>query len=141
MSGERAIPNGEEATPAKRPVQSDMSPGMSANTNLSKSAPVPSDMPVGMSADNIVGMSENTNMPQDKDRNGDRLDAIWKTVSPWKEKLLTLLTERRGEGEGSTYFRTIRTEEREPVDAKGSGTRYARRAGTALCTLLQLSKS
>jgi hypothetical protein len=34
MSGERAIPNGEEATPAKRPVQSDMSPGMSANKNM-----------------------------------------------------------------------------------------------------------
>jgi hypothetical protein len=90
MSGERAMPNGEEATPAKKTVQSDMSPGMSANKNLSKSAPVPSDMPVGMSADNIVGMSANKNMPQDRKIHGDRFAAVRQTVSPRKETLLTL---------------------------------------------------
>jgi hypothetical protein len=131
MSGARAMPNGEEAPPTKTPVQPDMSPGISANKNLSKSAPVPSDMPFGMSANNIVGMSVNKNMPQDRNRHGNRFAAIRQTVSPRKETLLTLLAKRRGEGEVSASLCTIRTEGRGPVNAKGSGTRYARRAGTS----------
>jgi hypothetical protein len=131
MSGARAMPNGEKAPPAKRPVRSDMSPGMSTNKNLSESAPVPSDIPVGMSANNIVGMSVNKNIPQDRNIHGNRLTAVRQTVLPRKETLLVLLTKRRGAGEGSASLSTVSTEGRGPVNAKGSGTRYARRAGTS----------
>jgi hypothetical protein len=95
------------------------------------SCPVPSDMNIAVSANNIVCESANKNMPQDRKRHGDRFAADQQTVSPRKKTLLNLLTERRGEGEGSTSLCTIRTEGRGPVNAKGSGRRYARRTGTS----------
>jgi hypothetical protein len=106
MSGARAMPNVEEAPPAKIPVRSDMSPGMSANKNLSESAPVPSDMP----ANNIVGMSANKHMPHDRNRHGNRFAAVStvrQIMSPRKETLLTLLIKRRGEGEGFASLCTV----------------------------------
>jgi hypothetical protein len=109
MSGARAMPNGEEAPPVKIPVQTDMSPGLSANKNVSESAPVPSDMPVGMSANNIVGMSANESMAQDGNRHMSRFAVERRAVSPRKETLLTLLTKIRGDEEGSASLCTVRT--------------------------------
>jgi hypothetical protein len=102
---------------------------MSANKNVSESAPVPSDMPVGMSVNNMVGMSANESMSQERNRHEKRFDAVRQAVSSRKETLLTLLTKRRGEGEGSVSLCTVRTEVSGPVNAQWLDTRYARRAG------------